>query len=118
PRNLRQVDLPVDPARRQLPGAAGLGQDLGRAQQRLARDAAEVGALPAHQALLDHGQAQAGAGQLGGHGLAARPGADADDVELAVIHSSDATPDRSGSHGAGPDLLAAPSFFLVTVMSL
>ena len=61
--------------------AVGLGQHLGRPQQRLRRHAGVVGALAADQVALDDRHPPAGFGEAAGADLAGRSGAEDDRVE-------------------------------------
>jgi hypothetical protein len=79
-----------------LSGAGGAprgGQHVARADERLGRHAAPVGALPADQLPLDQGDAQPAVGQPPGSVLAGRPGPDHDHVE-GLRHLRPSSPAR------------------------
>ncbi len=65
---------------------ADLVEDLGRAQQRLGRDAAPVETDAAEVRLLDDGRAHAELRRANGRHVAARPAADDDDVVVGRAH--------------------------------
>jgi hypothetical protein len=74
--------------------AAALGESVGGPDDRLAGNAAPVGAFATDQVLFHPGDGQAGVGQLFGDLLAAGPHPDHDDVEFLV-------------HAAAPALFSA-----------
>ena len=67
-------------------GVLQVVEDLGRAQQRLGRDAAPVEADAAQVVALHDRRLEAELGGADGRDVAAGPGADDDDVEALVGH--------------------------------
>src|SRR3546814_488614 len=67
-------------------GVLDVAVDLGRAQQRLGRDAAPVQADAAELVALDDGGLEAQLGRADRRGIAAGAGAEDDDVETGVAH--------------------------------
>ncbi len=65
-----------------------LGEQLGRAEQRLGRHARIEGALPADEVRLDDRRGMAAIGRAAREHLAGRPGADHDHIEFARVHRS------------------------------
>ena len=66
-------------------GVADMGEGLGRGDQRLGRDAAEVQARPAEAFALDDGDGRAELRGADGGGIAA--GSRADDYDVKALHS-------------------------------
>ena len=66
-------------------GVADMGEGLGRGDQRLGRDAAEVQARPAQSLALDDGDGRAELRGANGGGIAARPRAD--DYDVKALHN-------------------------------
>ena len=69
-------------------GPPYLGDDVAAPDHHLGRDAAVVGALAAHQVLVDRDDPQAGLGGAGGERLPAGSGADDDQVHLVCAHGA------------------------------
>ena len=78
------VERGADP---ELLGLAGRVGDLGRVQQRLRRDAADVQAGAAEVALLDEPDAQSELGGAEGTGIPTRTGPEDEDVEVISRHA-------------------------------